>query len=338
MPTLEDDALVFRFPEIDPEAQFSVNFQRTLRIPDSDTDYPLPPGFGRFPLRHVEDYDALPTRTRNRGGVILPMWQAEALWLDFGGGWESNLPVAIKVAAGKINAVTGEKWTTSLNRNPQDYLVFPEQPWLDGFAIEPGVIRQFVAMPLGEGYSVEEQLTDEAEWGGLQISVTPMRRETWERFKSPRFERFREDVLYSMSLCEAISDEMGLGAGGRMRQSIESDPYALEDWDQRATQRVFVTIWHAGRWRALTGEQVPTMPPSAQEYARAGLPWFQHYGEGTEILPGSDRLSGVKSVGTLHNEKTGTVLPGSGNVVTPKPVRLGPGAQNPREVKIGPDW
>ena len=49
------------------------------------------------------------------------------------------------------------------------YLVAPRQPWLDGFAIEKGVIRQFVAMPFGDGYTVEEQMTGEAEWGGLQM-------------------------------------------------------------------------------------------------------------------------------------------------------------------------
>lgn len=165
-------------------------------------------------MRHVEDYATLPAHTRRRGGVILPMRQAEALWLNFGGGWGSDLPVAVKVAAGKINAVTGETWTSPLNRNPQDYMVWPEQPWLDGFAIEPGVIRQFVAMPLGEGYSVEEQLTDEAEWGGLQISVTPMRKEVWERLKASHPVGLREEVAFSMSFASA---EMGLGAGGRMR-------------------------------------------------------------------------------------------------------------------------
>jgi len=335
MPTLENNALVFRFPEVDPAARFSIDFQRTLRIPDSDRDYPLPPGFGRFPLRHVEDYASLPAHTRHRGGVILPIWQAEALWLNFGGGWESDLPVAVKVAAGKINAVTGETWTAPLNRNPQDYMVWPEQPWLDGFAIEPGVIRQFVAMPLGEGYSVEEQLTDEAEWGGLQISVTPMRKEVWERLKARQ-----PDRLMAMLPCRTAdpSADMGLGAGGRMRQSIERDPYTFEDWDQRLTQRVFVTLWHASRWRALTGEPVPTKPPSAQDYARAGLPWFQHYGRGAELPPGSDRLARVKSVSALHEEKTGAALHGSDDVATPKPVRLGPGAKGPREVKPGLDW
>lgn len=62
----------------------------------------------------------------------------------FGGGY----PFAMKTASGKINAITGEEWQSGLNRQPQDYLVLPEQPWLDGFAVEKGIIRQFVAMPL----------------------------------------------------------------------------------------------------------------------------------------------------------------------------------------------
>jgi hypothetical protein len=52
MITLEDDRLIFRFPEVHPEAECSIHFQRTLRIPDDERDYPLPPGLGAFPLRH----------------------------------------------------------------------------------------------------------------------------------------------------------------------------------------------------------------------------------------------------------------------------------------------
>ena len=55
------------------------------------------------------------------------MWQAEAMWLNFSNqrpGWDLDFPVAIKVAAGKINAVTGEAWRTGLHRDPQDYMVF----------------------------------------------------------------------------------------------------------------------------------------------------------------------------------------------------------------------
>ena len=52
-------------------------------------------------------------------------------------------------------------------------LVVPEQPWLDGFNIGNGVIRQFVAMPLGMSYTVEGQLTREERFGGVQILVYP---------------------------------------------------------------------------------------------------------------------------------------------------------------------
>jgi hypothetical protein len=72
MPTLEHNRLVFRFPQIEKEASFSIDFQRTLRIPDSDETYPLPPGLGSFPLRHVEDHkDKLPVQTTSRGAILL---------------------------------------------------------------------------------------------------------------------------------------------------------------------------------------------------------------------------------------------------------------------------
>ena len=145
-------------------AALEIEFQRTLRIPDDGKTYPLPAGFGHFPLRHVDDYkDRVPASLMERGGVVMPMYQSEALWINF----SSDYPFAVKVAAGKINAVTGEPWMTDMRSDPQNYVVVPEQPWLDGFAVRKGVIRQFVAMPLGAGYSVEEQLTGKAAWAGL---------------------------------------------------------------------------------------------------------------------------------------------------------------------------
>ena len=80
--TLKDDALTFEFPEVHPEATFSLEFQRTLRIPDDGNTYPLPPGLGRFPLRHVHDFsEHVPPEWRERQGVMLPMYQSEALWI-----------------------------------------------------------------------------------------------------------------------------------------------------------------------------------------------------------------------------------------------------------------
>ena len=46
---LKNDALVFTFPEVHPDAALRLEFQRTLRIPDDEGDHPLPPGSGPFP-------------------------------------------------------------------------------------------------------------------------------------------------------------------------------------------------------------------------------------------------------------------------------------------------
>lgn len=178
---LKHDRLVFSFPEVHPKAKLTIGFQRTLRIPDDDRSYPLPPGLGVFPVRHVDDHAAgVPATWLQRGGVMMPIYQAEALWLRFDAEHidrrETAYPFAIKVATGKHCAVSGDAWRDGLTRNPQNYMVAPKQPWLDGYVVEKGKIRQFVAMPLGAGYTAEEQISGKAEHGGLQLAVYPMNR------------------------------------------------------------------------------------------------------------------------------------------------------------------
>ena len=53
---LRNDSLIFSLPRGAPRRDPRIDFQRTLRIPDDESDYPLPPGLGRFPLRHVDDF------------------------------------------------------------------------------------------------------------------------------------------------------------------------------------------------------------------------------------------------------------------------------------------
>jgi hypothetical protein len=67
---LKDDGLAFTFPDVHPDAGMRVTSQRTFRIPDDGRTYPLPPGLGAFPLRHVDDFsDCLPPAWRSHGGV-----------------------------------------------------------------------------------------------------------------------------------------------------------------------------------------------------------------------------------------------------------------------------
>jgi len=243
MITLEHDRLSFQFPEVHEEATCTIHLQRTLRIPDDGKHYPLPPGLGAFPLRHLDDYaHRIPAAWLKRGGVIMPMHQAEAMWIAFGHGWwYGGYPFAVKVTTGKINAITGEVWSNGLNVDPQDYVVLPEQPWIDGYCVEKGVIRQFVAMPLGDGCSVEEQLTGAAEHGGVQLVVYPMKAERYQRLRSARLRMaaLEEDRL--PPICRMVPG-MGLAPGGRMKQEIYEDPHGLDAWDQRHSSRCFVTI------------------------------------------------------------------------------------------------
>ena len=316
---LKNDELILSFPDVHPDATMSLDFQRTLRIPDDGRDYPLPAGLGRFPLRHVDDFaKSLPERWIEHGGIMLPMYQSEALWISLSG----DYPFAVKVAAGKINALTGKDWSNGIHRRPQDYMVVPEQPWLDGYCVEKGVIRQFVAMPLGSGYSAEEQISGEAEHGGIQILAYPMKREVYERRFGGRDDAMLERDLVFSSLAMAPSPDMGLAAGGRMRQEIYHDPYKLSDWDVDNASRCFVHIANSMVWRAITSKAPPTTPLTSKEYERQGVPWFEYYSEGSTAVDGSKILGSVKSVAELGEDKGDVPLPDNESVSPKKIVQL----------------
>ncbi len=328
-------------------AAMGLAFQRTLRIPDDGSIYPLPAGLGRFPLRQVDDFsETIPEPWLKRGGVLMPMYQSEALWLNFDG----HYPFAVKTAAGKINAVTGEAWNNGLQAAPQNYLVLPEQPWLDGFAVRKGIIRQFVAMPLGDGYSVEEQVTGQGEAGGLQVQVFPMKAEAYfrtelagqlpaqlqdllEALTGPLPSR-SDHVLYCASPASPVCAEgaMGLGAGGTMRQEIYEDPHDFADWDCSATNRCFVHLCNSLVWRQITGSNPPHPPFSSREYARAGVPWFDYYRDDWAALEGSEILAGVKSVAALGKKKGAAPLPENASIDPHLVVQYG-NARRPDEVR-----
>ncbi len=300
MTELQNDQLVFRFPNVHADAVCRIGFQRTLRIPDDNRDYPLPPGLGRFPLRHVDDHlDQIPEAWDRHGGVFLPMYQAEAMWLQF----HAEYPMAVKVAAGKIDALTGEGWTNELSEGPQNYLTVPEQPWLDGFCVGKGLIRQFVAMPLGDGYTAEEQLTGEAQHGGLQILVYPMLAAKYEAWQQKR--KYPAPCLSVRS----VRADMGLAPGGLMRQKIYDDPHDFDAWDRSARSRCFVHILNSVQFFQVSGVEPPAKPPTAKDYTEAGLPWFEYYGCDLTALDGAKKLAGLDSVGARRLKQGEGVLP-----------------------------
>ena len=266
-----------------------VTFERTLRIPDDGNTYPLPPGLGAFPIRKVEDYaERVPQSWREKGGVFIPMYQREALWMSF------HCPqlMAVKVGVGKVDALSGRRWNERLTKRPQNYLVCPDQPWLDGINAGDGFIRQFVAMPLGMGYTVEGQLTGKEEEGGIQIKAFK------SKLPPQSFDRFE-----SVAMMAAPDASMGLGAGGKMKQEIYRDEYGIDTWDAESSGRVFIHIVNSMAWRDITGEEPPPTPISASLYTEYGFPWFDLYDEGKDDIKGSDVLGGVKTVKEIDDDK-----------------------------------
>ena len=103
------------------------------------------------------------------------------MWISL----KSKVPFAVQIFVGGVNAVSGDPTgdneaimmrrlsLVEKKKSVQDYVVTPEQLWLDGIATGNGRVRQFVAMPLGSGYSVEAQITGQDLHGGLQFHITP---------------------------------------------------------------------------------------------------------------------------------------------------------------------
>lgn len=286
--------------------EVSIAFQRTLRIPDDGREYPLPPGLGHFPVLPVSHFaDRVPDDWRRHGGVFIPMHQREALWIHFrvADPWARS---AVKVGIGKVNAVTGEPWTDRLqpasDGRKQDYLVLPDQPWLDGINVDEGRIRQFVAVPLGSDYTVEGQVTGEETVGGIQLLVVPGK-------PMPVPQDSRGALLLPRMAMLQEASAMGLGAGGLMTQHIYEDRHGFDTWQQARAARTFVHIANVELFREITGMAPPPSPISAQDYSQHGLPWFSLYDADQPAVGGSGPLSEVWSIAELDEAKIGPAAP-----------------------------
>jgi len=117
------------------------------------------------------------------------------------------------------------------------------------------MVQQFVAMPLGHGYTVEEQRTGAAEWGGIQLRAVPLRREVRER-EQQRWRRVTTGGVACLSAMHIVSESpvsMGLAPGGSIRQEIYKDERRVHCWDEPHGSRVFVHLLNSRDWLRVTG-------------------------------------------------------------------------------------
>ncbi|MES2354001.1 MAG: hypothetical protein V4568_06255 [Pseudomonadota bacterium] len=275
-------------------ARFAVSLQRTLRIPDDGRGYPLPPGLGAFPIFNVSNYSAfLPATWNKQDSVFIPMYQREALWLGFNAaGWKPN---AVQVAIGGINAISGEHEDVGLHQDPQNYVVCPPQLWLDGINSGDGLIRQFVAVPLGSGYTAEAALTGAETVGGIQIKVF-----------EPKPGRFPDQPPPEKSHPQCFASPgsaMGLGAGGTMRQKIYADPYGVDTWDEANYGGITIHIINSAQFKEITGTSPPPSPIDAHSYTKYGLPWFELYDDSIPAIQGAKPLVQIKTISDRDRER-----------------------------------
>ncbi|KAF7857827.1 uncharacterized protein EAF02_011194 [Botrytis sinoallii] len=126
--------------------KMEISFHRTVRVPDDGKNYQLPPDLGKFPTYSIDDYaEKLPLDIVREGGVFVPIWQREALWIKFHAYETSRL--AVKVFVGGINAMSEES---------RHFI-------------------QLVAVPTGSGYSVEAQIKGFDKIAGLRFEIIPFR-------------------------------------------------------------------------------------------------------------------------------------------------------------------
>ncbi len=271
--------------------RFRITFQRTLRIPHDGRAYALPPGLGRLPILPVADYaDRVPALWREQGGAFIPMRQSEALWLGFhAAAWKPN---AVKIAVGGVNALTGRHDDSCLQADPQDYLVCPNQPWIDGIHTGDGSIRQFVPLPLRLSRSAAAAIAGAEPVECLQITVFEPNP---GRFPDePPIRSDRRRVATAVPRPDPVTT--GLGAGAIMSQKIYPDSYGVDTWEQANQGRVLVHIVNSDEFCAITGREAPITPIDASTYTRYGLPWLDVYDESTrDSWPCDTFTAGISS-------------------------------------------
>ena len=310
-----------------------VVFHRTVRVADGRVPSNLPPSLGTMKVYKVADYRDRCPKEWDEGAFFVALHDTEALWISFG---HSGVPVAVLVGAGGINALTGEKLGTKLEKD--NYLVTPPQPWLDGWKSDDGCVYQFVATPYqkGDGITVAEQLIGaESKTGAIGLAVfepkdirslKPVSKPIEGYGDSPTDTDFEwtdlaKSVLYSAAseasmpakpMAVTPSDkvaclrdsgpelsEMGIGKGGRIQQKIYVDPYGIEAWQNAPVAAVAIYIVNAKAFEEITGEKIP-QPVGHEKYKGV---WFGLKDHDLSDVSGTSKFGWLKSVflGDLSN-------------------------------------
>lgn len=291
---LKHDRLHLSFPEVHEKAVCVIDLLRTLRLPEDEQQHRLPPDLGRFSLRKVEELkSSIPETWLDRGGVLVPMFQAEALWVRF----EGNYPFAVKLGTQGINALNGELWTDGLDVEDQDYVVSTSQPWIDGYDLGSGSLRQFTALPLESDHAANVQLAGQSDIGALRLLAFPLSASFYG--KSPISEDPAKESLEPVS---PDSAEPGVEPGGKVRPQVYSDPWGRDAWSTEHSAKCYIRTCNSLIWRAVAGKNPPQVPLTEQDYEAYQYPWIDSYDEQEQSEHQIDRMKSAIAATSCSGE------------------------------------
>lgn len=185
------------------DGELELSFARTLRVPENGKTFGAPVLFAPMPLIPVSEHKLhLPSQIAQKGGLLLPMYQREAIALNLNTSMSASgrtARFAIKVLAGTINVLNETVKNQPDLEKGQDYVIAPGQARLDGFVAARDLVNQFVGMSLGSGYTAEGQLTGKETFGGMQLIIAPRLRGSYD----PLFEVCMNNRILPAHACVA---------------------------------------------------------------------------------------------------------------------------------------
>lgn len=134
---------------------FQITVHKTQLVEVNDKVHKLPPDLGTVKGYKVADYFCPPTWSKD--GYFITLEENQAIYFDF----QDNEQCACLPFIQKVNPITLEQINIEKGlskEHMQNYLVCPDQKWLDGYCNESGVVYQFLITKEGLGFAVSENV------------------------------------------------------------------------------------------------------------------------------------------------------------------------------------
>eukprot|EP00486_Rosalina_sp_Unknown_P008957 CAMPEP_0201593030 /NCGR_PEP_ID=MMETSP0190_2-20130828/190759_1 /ASSEMBLY_ACC=CAM_ASM_000263 /TAXON_ID=37353 /ORGANISM="Rosalina sp." /LENGTH=352 /DNA_ID=CAMNT_0048052061 /DNA_START=82 /DNA_END=1141 /DNA_ORIENTATION=- len=96
--------------------------------------------------------------------------------------------------------------------------------------------------------------------------------------------------------------QMGIAAGGKMRQKIYKDVKRnMNMYNKKKVQRIFINIANSEMWQTITQKEMPPSPLNPFTYKLYGFPWFDLYDDNMEDVEESKILKNIMSINDIDD-------------------------------------